>query len=135
MKGKRRRGEETKRRSQALRRYVASWLHRFCKLMAVRRQTQVIAAVDGMAGRSMARVAKRYRRNVIGPLVGEIKKAKSPKGLLAQLGSGTVRQMDTTALEKTLANVAVQAGGVGFVSATPGKTSKSRNVETSKHEG
>ena len=102
--------------------------------MAVRRQTQVIAALDGMAGRAMGRIGRPYRRNVVGPLVSEIKEARSVKELLARLGPGTVEKMDTTVLEQSLANTDVQAGGIGFVSALPGKTSKSRNVKKSKQE-
>lgn len=102
--------------------------------MAARRQTQVIAEMDALAGRAVGRMAKDYQESLAGPMVAAIKRAKSPEGLLAQLGPGTVRKMNTKALVEALVNTDVQAGGIGYVSAMPGKTSKSRKVKTSKQE-
>ena len=87
--------------------------------MAMRRQTQLLGEMDLHNERRVRRVARLYRRDVFGPLVTRIRKAKSLKGLLAQLGPQCVKAMDTTKLETEVADARVQMGCIGRASALP----------------
>ena len=94
-------------------------------------QPQVMAANDKMAATAVRRVAKRYRKETIQPLVDAIKGAKSLKGLSRRL-PGLIGKMDTTAMEEGLADAEVQGAMVGRITEAKTPKSKSRNVETSK---
>ena len=90
-------------------------------MMAVRRQTQILAELEHLAGRRVGSMARDYRRAVIGPLVGRIKRAKSLKGLLRQLGPGLLGEMRSEAFEQAIADNEVQSALIGRVSAMPGE--------------
>lgn len=94
--------------------------------MAARRQTQVIAELKRTADRALGKAAKHYRRDVIDPLLAGIRTAKSPEGLLQQLGPGLVRKMDTASVADAMTEAAVTATGVGMVSAMPKEGAKRR---------
>lgn len=87
--------------------------------MALRDQKRLMAEMDRMNGRRVAKIAKTYRANVVGPLVSRIKKAKSPKDLLKQLGPGLVKAMNTAALEDAIEDTQVQMKLIGRASAMP----------------
>ena len=87
--------------------------------MALRRQTQLLAEMDHHNGRRVRRVATLYRRDVIGPLVTRIKRARGLKDLLSQLGPQCVKAMNTAKLEEEVAGARVQMGVIGRVSALP----------------
>ena len=96
-------------------------------------QPQVMAANDKMAATAVRRVAKRYRKETIQPLVDAIKGAKSLKGLSRRL-PGLIAGMDTSAMEEALADVDVQGAMIGRVTAQEKskRRGKSRNIKTSK---
>jgi len=85
----------------------------------VKRQTQVLAEMERMAGKTVGKMAGGYQRRTVGPLAARIKKAKSLKGLLRQLGPGLLKEMDSKPLENALADAEVQSGLIGRVSALP----------------
>ena len=103
--------------------------------MALTRQTQVLGELEHLAGKAAGNAAKAYRKGVIGPMVGRIKKAKSVKGLLRQLGPGLLRAMDSSAVEKALEQSSAPAIGVGAVSATPKEGRKKRRSDEGGKEG
>ena len=82
---------------------------------------QVLAGLDKRAGRALGKSSKDYRREVVRPMVGRIKKSKSLKGLLRQLGPGLLREMKTDRFETGLAETLNQAELIGAASATPRK--------------
>jgi len=87
--------------------------------MGVKDQKKILAEMDRMNGRRVAALGKRYKENVIGPMVAAIKKAKSPKDLLKRLGPGLVKKMDATVLEEAVADTTVQASLIGRATAMP----------------
>ena len=87
--------------------------------MALSNQTQVMANMDAMAGKAMGKVAKRYRKETIGPLVGALGKAKSPSDLLRRLNPALLRRMKSDALEGAATEVQVQAAMIGRTTAMP----------------
>lgn len=92
--------------------------------MALRDQKRLMAELDRMNGKRVAKIARSYRQNVIAPVVGRIKKAKSPKGLLKQLGPGLVKEMNAAALEDAIEDNQVQMACIGRATAMPGKRMK-----------
>ena len=89
--------------------------------------------MDEMAGRAMGRVAKRYRKETIGPLVGVLGKAKSPGDLLRRLNPALLRRMKSEALEEAATEVQVQAAMIGRTTARP-KDSPQR-AQSTQREG
>lgn len=87
--------------------------------MALKRQKQVMAANDLLAGRAMRSAAEDYRREVLRPIVAAIKKAKTLSGLKRAIGPGLLRRMKTKRFEDKLAAVMTQAAVNGVISATP----------------
>jgi hypothetical protein len=90
---------------------------------APRSNKEVQAGIEVLAGRSVARMAKGYRRD-INPLIAAIKKAKSPEGLKRALGPTRLKEMGTTAEASALADCLTQVALIGRVAATPRGMSK-----------
>lgn len=89
--------------------------------MPLSNQKQMIAGLDRLAGRTMRRILKRYRRDTIGPLLAAIKKGKSHEGTLGRLNPTLLRRMDITAVEEANADVGFGSGWIGRVTAEPRK--------------
>ena len=103
--------------------------------MAVRSQTKVLAELDRAAGRRVAGIATRYRKDTIGPLVAAIKGARGEKELLTKLGPTLLRALDATALEEALQDDTVQAHVIGRVSAAPKETPKVKGRRDERDTG
>ena len=86
--------------------------------MKPHRQTQVLAALDRMSGRTFAAIGKDYARQTIAPLVAAID-AESAEAGRRRLDAKLFRQMDATALAKALWQAGGQAALVGRTTATP----------------
>ena len=99
--------------------------------MALNSQKRLMGEMDRMNGRRVAKIARQYRSDVVGPLVKRIERGKSLKGLLKQLGPGLIEEMNAAALEEAIADTEVQMKVIGRVSVLP-QTSKRQNVKTSK---
>lgn len=75
--------------------------------------------LDKLNGRVVAGLSGGYQSSVIRPMVARIKKARSVKGLLRQLGAGLLGEMDAGELETALGDVTVQGKLIGRASARP----------------
>jgi hypothetical protein len=75
--------------------------------------------MDRMNGKVIGGMATDYQSAVVRPMVDRVKKAKSLKGLLRQLGPGLVREMDTGVVETALGETANATTAIGIVSAQP----------------
>lgn len=85
--------------------------------MSVRSQNAVQAGVERMAGASLGRVGRQYRRD-IAPLLDAIESAKSPEGLKRALSPALAARIETTALEESLTDTLTQAAVIGKVAGT-----------------
>ena len=90
--------------------------------MPLSNQKQVMVGLDRMNGAALRRIAKRYRKETIGPMAEAIKSTRGNKQLLRALGPGLLRKIKTDALQTAMADGIVQAGLVGVVTATPRKS-------------
>jgi len=87
--------------------------------MGLRTQKQVLAELDGMSGRQMNRAADDYVREIVEPLVEELKSSQSSGGALDGLGARMLRRMKSGGLERAVADASVQSAMIGRVSALP----------------
>ena len=87
--------------------------------MPLDNQKAVMAGMDLLAGKAVRRLGKGYQRGVVGPMVRQLKNAKSLEELLRHLGPTLLREMDSAELEETLADAQVQAGLIGRTTARP----------------
>ena len=81
-----------------------------------------------MNARRLGRIAKRYDRETLGPLVRAIRSAGGLKDLQRRLGPGLFRKMKTGALEEAMTDASVQAGLIGRVSAMPKRVKSEESV-------
>ena len=72
-----------------------------------------------MAGRALGKAAAEHQRGAVGKIARRSERAKSLRGLLAQLGPGLLREMDSKPLEEALADAEVQSALIGRTSALP----------------
>ena len=99
--------------------------------MGLRTQKQVMVHLDKLSAGHLNKATAGYRRQTVGPLIEELKSAKSAKGALERLDAGLLRRMDATALETAVSDDYVQSAMIGRASALP---TKRQNVETSKSQ-
>jgi len=99
--------------------------------LALRRQTQVMALNDRMAGRRLGHAMPEYGRVVGGALREALTQAKSAKGLRARLTAAMLERMSTPGVEEALAITHVIAHGVGRTTAQPG--ARTRKPKGDRH--
>ena len=87
----------------------------------LRTQKQVVVNLDKLAAGHMRKAAESYRRQTVGPLVEELKSAKSVKDALKRMDAELVKRMDGMALETAGAEDYVQSALIGRASALPTK--------------
>ena len=97
--------------------------------MPLSSQKQVMAGLDKLAGRALRRASDDYRAEVVRPMVSGIKKAKSFKGLMRQLGPGLLRRMKTERFERNVSETLTQAELVGRTAGLPRSRQPTENGE------
>ena len=87
--------------------------------MPLSNQKQGMAGMERMNGGFIGRLANSHRRDIEGPIVDAISKARSNEGLLRRLNAALFRRMDSKKLEQSTADGMVLAALIGSVTATP----------------
>jgi len=93
--------------------------------MALKSQRAVLANLDRMAGKRIARMGRAYRKETLGPLVEAIQSADSADAALEMLDSAMLRRMAIDPLADAIEEHEVQTACIGRATAL-------RNAETPK---